>query len=109
MKDIEQIKAHARAIKTKQREELEDAGQLLAAPGYQVVVIRKPWPVGRRGIVIGLIGTSFSPRAVIDFDGTFAALPLDAIARHAGAIDCAKAQIRHNVALIKFRGGEFLE
>lgn len=109
MKELERIQAQARAIKTRQREDLEDAAQLLAAPGSQVVVVREPWKVGRRGVVIGIIGNPDRRRAMIDFDGKFAALPLDAIARHTDAIDCARAQIRHTAAWIKFQGSEFFE
>lgn len=109
MKELEQIKAQARAIKTKQREELEDAAQLVAAPGVQVVVIRRPWPAGRRGTVLGVIGASTNAKAVIDFDGKSQTIPLSAIARHEDAPDCARAQIRHTAAWIKFQGGEFLE
>jgi hypothetical protein len=109
VKELERIEAQARAIKTKQREDLEDAGQLVAAPGVQVVVIRRPWPVGRRGTVLGVLGASSNAKAVIDFDGQSQTIPLSAIARHDEAIDCARAQIRHTAAWIKFQGSEFLE
>lgn len=109
MKELERIQAQARAIKTKQREDLEDAAQLVAAPGVQVVVIRRPWPVGRRGTVLGVLGASSNAKAVIDFDGQSQTIPLSAIARNDEAIDCARAQIRHTAAWIKFQGSEFLE
>ena len=107
MKELEQIKAQAKAIKTRQREEVEDAAQLVAAPGVQVVVIRRPWPVGRQGTVLGVLGASSDAKAVIDFDGKSQTIPLSALARSDEAIDCARAQIRHKVALIKFNGSEF--
>jgi hypothetical protein len=109
VKELKQIEAHAQAIKTKHRQELEDAAQLVAAPGFQVVVIRRPWPVGRRGTVMAVLGASSDAKAVIDFDGKSQTIPLSAIARREEVIDCARAQIRHKVAWIKFQGGEFLE
>ena len=101
---LERIKAHARAVRTQHREELEDASQLIAAPGVEVVVIRKPWPIGRRGRVMGVLGD----HAAVDFDGKSATIPLSAIARREGGPDCFLAQIWHKTAWIKFHAGSFL-
>ena len=48
-------------------------------------------------------------RALVDFGDRMISVPLDAIARHADAPDCATAQIWHTAAWIKFQGSEFLE
>lgn len=101
---LDRIKAHARAVRTQHRENLEDLGQLIAAPGVTVVVTRKPWNVGQKGQVMGVTGE----HAVVDFDGKSATLPLSAIARGPGLPDCALAQIWHTVAWIKLKAGTFL-
>lgn len=100
---LERIKANVKAIRTAQREELEDTEQLIAAPGVEVVVIRKPWSIGKRGRVMGVLGE----HAAVDFDGKSVTLPLSAIARRPNAADCARAQIWHKVAWIKFHAGSF--
>ena len=58
-------------------------------------------------LVLGVLGASSDAKAVIDFDGKSQTIPLSALARSDEAIDCARAQIRHKVALIKFNGSEF--
>ena len=106
---LKQIEAHAQAVHTRLREDLEDLQALIAGPGVQVVVIRKPWPVGRRGTVLGVWEQGARMAARVDFDGRVMPVPLDALARRLGAPDCATAQIWHKVAWIKLNAGEFLE
>ena len=109
MKQLHDIEAHAQAVLTKHRQALEDARELIAAPGDQVVVIRKPWRVGDRGTVMGVWRAGVGWRALVDFGDRMISVPLDAIARNVDAPDCALAQIWHNAAWIKLHGGEFLE
>ncbi|NBW12770.1 MAG: hypothetical protein EBR82_32570 [Caulobacteraceae bacterium] len=101
---LKQIEANALAVRTKYREELEDARQLLAAPGVQVVAVRRPWAVGQKGRVLGV----FENQARVDFDGKVLTVPLSAIARAEGLPDCAAASITYKVAWIKMNSGEFL-
>ncbi len=108
MNELRNIEAHAQAVITKHRQALEDARELIAAPGKQVVVIRRPWRVGDRGTVMGVWRAGAGWRALVDFGDRTISLPLDAIARNAGAPDCATAQIWHITAWIKLSSGEFL-
>ena len=109
MNELQGIQAHAQAVITRHRQALEDTRQLIAAPGERVVVIRKPWRVGDQGTVLGVWRAGVGWRALVDFGDRMISVPLDAIARHAGAPDCATAQIWHTAAWIKFQGSEFLE
>ena len=105
---LRDIQAHARAVITKHREVLEDAAQLVAAPGSEVVVIRKPWPVGRWGTVWSVFRRGPDWQATVYLGDRLLTIPLSAIARQPDSIDCARAHIRHSAAWIKLQAGEFL-
>lgn len=105
--ELRRIEVQARAIKTRHREQLEDAAELVAAPGVPVVVIRRPWPVGRKGVVWAVTRRGTDWYALVYFGDRLRTIPLSAIARHPDSIDCARAQIRHTTAWIKFQSGEF--
>lgn len=106
---IKQIQAHANAVRTSQRERLEELQELIAAPGVRVVVIRKPWTVGLVGTVLGVWSQGARLAARVDFDGRVMSVPLEALARRLGAPDCATAQIWHTAAFVRLQSGEFLE
>jgi len=106
---IKQIQAHANAVRTSQRERLEELQELIAAPGVRVVVIRKPWTVGLVGTVLGVWSQGARLAARVDFDGQVMSVPIEALARRLGAPDCATAQIWHTAAFVRLQSGEFLE
>lgn len=106
---IRKITARAAAVHTRHREALEDAAELVAAPGVEVVVIRKPWPVGRRGVVWAVIRRGTGWYALVYLGERLATMPLSALARSPDAIDCERARIRHQAAWIQFQSGEFCD
>lgn len=103
-KSLQNIKDHTLAVITRQRAEVEEAADLIAAPGVEVVLIRKPWKIGDKGRVIAV----FEDSARVDFDGKFLTVPLSAMSRKPGGLDCHSAKIHHTVAVIKLTSGEFL-
>jgi len=105
---LRRIEAQALAIKTRQRQDLEDAAQLIAAPGIEVEFIREPWPVGQRGIVWAVFKEGADWFADVRFGDRLRAVPLSALATIGSQVDCATAQIRHKVAALKFKGSQFL-
>ena len=107
--EIRRIEAQAQAIKTRHRQQLENAAELVAAPGVPVVVIRRPWPVGREGVVWAVTRRGIDWYALVYFGDRLRTVPLSAIARHADSIDCARAHIQYTTAWIKFQSGEFFD
>lgn len=107
-KHIDAIKAHAVAVHTAHREAYEDSLNDLALPGVEVVTIRRPFKPGRRGVVTALHQEGPDVWLTVAFaDGTLR-VPASAVARRAGAPDCATAQIRHICSFVKFASGEYL-
>lgn len=107
---LAQIQAAATEAKTRLRERVEDLQGLLATPGATVVTLRYPWPVGTNGTVLGTWQEGARTVARVDFSGKVMTVPLDAISRLPGGMDCDAARIAHAAALIKLNsGGEFLE
>jgi hypothetical protein len=83
----------------------EDNLDCLARPGDYVVVIKKPWPVGRRAKVIAF--REFNPcyfRVEIELDGKHLQVPASALARWIGAPDCEKAELQNIYLLMKING-----
>jgi hypothetical protein len=77
----------------------------LARPCDQVVVIRKPWPIGHLGTVIAF--REFSPcyfRVEVEIDGKHLQMPAHALARWVGAPDCEKAELQNIYLLLKING-----
>ena len=110
MKDhLRRIQEDLRAIKDRQRRALEAAAQLIAAPGVEVEVIRKPWPVGQRGRVWAVYQEGADWFADVTLGGWVKQIPLSALARPGSQVDCATAQIGHKISALKFYGTEFLE
>ena len=106
---LRQIEQHAKAVKTRQLQELEDSRELLALPGVRVTVIRKPWPVGSSGLVLGVWRRGTGYQAQVDLDGRVLSIPLDALTRRPGGPNCEQAYVASVAAWIKYQGGEFLE
>ena len=83
----------------------EDNLDYLARPGQQVVVIRKPWPIGHWGKVIAF--REFNPcyfRVEVEIDGKIFQIPAQALARQVGAPDCEKAELKYIYLLMKING-----
>jgi hypothetical protein len=83
----------------------EDNLDCLARPGDQVVVIKKPWPVGRLGKVISF--EEHSPcyfRVEVEMDGKHIQMPAHALSRWLGAPDCEKAELQNIYLLMKING-----
>ena len=83
----------------------EDNLNYLARPGNQVVVIRKPWPIGRWGTVIAF--REFNPcyfRVEVEIEGKLLQIPASALARQVGAPDCEKAELKYIYLLMKING-----
>ena len=83
----------------------EDNLHCLARPGDEVVVIRKPWPVGQWGKVISF--TEFNPcyfRVEVAFQGKKIHVPASALSRWVGAPDCEKAELQNIYLLMKING-----
>jgi len=83
----------------------EDNLDCLARPGDQVMVIRKPWPIGHWGKVISF--QEFNPcyfRVEVEIDGKIIFVPASALARWTGAPDCEKAELQNIYLLMKING-----
>lgn len=106
---LQQIALHAKAVKTRQLQALQDSREALALPGVRVTVIRKPWPVGSSGLVLGVWERGTGHQARVDLDGRVLSIPLDALARKPGGSNCQQAYVANVAAWIKYQGGEFLE
>ncbi len=83
----------------------EDILDCLARPGDQVVVIQKPWHIGRWGTVIAF--RELSPcyfRVEVEIEGKHLHIPAHALARRVGAPDCEKAELQYIYLLMKING-----
>jgi hypothetical protein len=107
---IEQATAEALALHTRHREAYEDTFDYLARPGRTVIVIKKPWPIGRSGKVFEFSEpTDGYFRVGVEMDGKRVYIPAYALARWLGAPDCEKAELRHFYFLMKLNAGGFPE
>ena len=98
-------KASAKTSSDEIQQAYEDNLDCLARPGDQVVVIRKPWPIGHWGKVIAF--REFSPcyfRVEVEIDGKHIQIPAHALARRVGAPDCEKAELQYIYLLMKING-----
>lgn len=98
-------KASAKTSSDEIQQAYEDNLDCLARPGDQVVVIRKPWPIGHWGKVIAF--REFSPcyfRVKVEIDGKHLQIPAHALARRVGAVDCEKAELQYIYLLMKING-----
>ena len=98
-------KASAKTSSDEIQQAYEDNLDCLARPGDQVVVMRKPWPIGHWGKVIAF--REFSPcyfRVEVDIDGKHLQIPAHALARRVGAVDCEKAELQYIYLLMKING-----
>ncbi len=98
-------KANAKTTSDEIQQAYEDNLDCLARPGTQVVVIRKPWPIGRWGTVIAF--REFSPcyfRVEVDLEGKLIQIPASALARWVGAPDCEKAELQNIYLMMKING-----
>jgi hypothetical protein len=98
-------KASARSSSNEIQQAYEDNLDCLARPGDQVVVIRKPWPIGHWGKVIAF--REFNPcyfRVEVEIDGKRLQIPAHALARRVGAQDCEKAELQYIYLLMKING-----
>jgi hypothetical protein len=98
-------KANAQTSSDEIQQAYEDNLDCLARPGTQVVVIKKPWHIGRWGKVIAF--REFNPcyfRVEVEFDGKIVQIPAQALARWIGAPDCEKAELQNIYLLMKING-----
>ena len=98
-------KASAKTSSNEIQQAYEDNLVCLARPGEQVVVIRKPWPIGRWGRVISF--SEHKPcyfRVEVEIDGKRLHIPAHALARWIGAPDCEKAELQYIYLLMKING-----
>jgi len=98
-------KASAKTSSMEIQQAYEDNLDCLARPGEQVVVIQKPWPVGRWGKVIAF--HEFNPcyfRVEVEIDDKRIHIPARALARWVGAPDCEKAELQYIYLLMKING-----
>jgi hypothetical protein len=98
-------KSSARTSSTEIQHAYEDNLDCLARPGTQVVVIQKPWPIGRWGTVIAF--REFDPcyfRVEVELEGKHMQIPAQALARWIGAPDCEKAELQNIYLLMKING-----
>jgi hypothetical protein len=98
-------KASAKTSSDEIRQAFEDNLDCLARPGTQVVVIRKPWPVGRWGTVLSF--NEFNPcyfRVEVELDGRRIHVPASALSRWVGCPDCEKAELQNIYLLMKING-----
>jgi len=98
-------KSSAKTSSTEIQQAYENNIDCLARPGHQVVVIRKPWPIGHWGTVIAF--REFNPcyfRVEVEIDGKHLQIPAHALARRVGAPDCEKAELQYIYLLMKING-----
>ena len=98
-------KASAKTSSDDIRQAFEDNLDCLARPGAQVVVIRKPWPVGRWGTVISF--QEFNPcyfRVEVELEGRRIHVPASALSTWVGGPDCEKAELQNIYLLMKING-----
>jgi len=98
-------KASAKTSSDAIQQAYEDNLDCLARPGDQVVVIRKPWPIGRWVRVIAF--REFNPcyfRVEVELEGKLIQVPASALARWVGAPDCEKAEFQNIYLLMKING-----
>jgi hypothetical protein len=98
-------KASAKTSSIEIQQAYEDNLDCLARPGDQVLVIKKPWPIGKLGKVIAF--HEFNPcyfRVEVEIDGKHFQIPASALARWVGAPDCEKAELQNIYLLMKING-----
>lgn len=103
-------RASAKTSSDEIQQAYEDNLDCLARPGTQVVVLKKPWPIGHWPI--GHWGTviafrEFNPcyfRVEVEIDGKRIQVPASALARWVGAPDCEKAELQNIYLLMKING-----
>ena len=98
-------KASAKTSTVQIQQAFEENLDCLARPGDRVVVIRKPWHIGRWGTVIAF--HELDPcyfRVEVDIEGKRIHIPASALARWVGAPDCEKAELQHIYLLMKING-----
>jgi len=98
-------KASAKTASDEIQQTYQDNLDYLARPGDQVVVIRKPWPIGHWGMVIAF--REYNPcyfRVEVEVGGKHLQIPAHALARQVGAIDCEKAELKYIYLLMKING-----
>lgn len=98
-------KASVRTSGTEIQQAYEDNLDYLARPGTQVIVTKKPWPIGRRARVIAF--REFDPcyfRVEVEIDGKHMHIPAHALARRIGGPDCEKAELQYIYLLMKING-----
>jgi hypothetical protein len=98
-------KANAKTSSVEIQQAYEDNLDCLARPGEQVVVIRKPWPIGRWGKVIAF--HEHNPcyfRVEVEIEGKRLQIPAHSLARWVGAPDCEKAELQYIYLLMKING-----
>jgi hypothetical protein len=98
-------KASAKTSSIEIQQAYEDNLDCLARPGEQVVVIRKPWPIGRWGTVIAF--REHNPcyfRVEVEIEGKHLHIPAHSLARWVGAPDCEKAELQYIYLLMKING-----
>ena len=89
-------KASAKTSSDEIQQAFEDNLDYLARPGDQVVVIRKPWPIGHWGTVVAF--REFNPcyfRVEVEIEGKLLQIPASALARQVGSPDCEKAELKY--------------
>jgi hypothetical protein len=94
-----------KAVSDNPMEFANDNLNYLARPGDQVVVIRKPWPIGHWGKVVAF--REFNPcyfRIELELQGKIIFVPASALARWVGAPDCEKAELQNIYLLMKING-----
>ena len=89
--------------------EIQDAYEnnlkCLARPGDHVIVMKKPWPIGRWAKVIAF--REFNPcyfRVEVELEGKHMQLPAHALSRWVGGPDCEKAELKNIYLLMKING-----
>jgi hypothetical protein len=98
-------RASAKTSSDEIQQAYEDNLDCLARPGTQVVVLKKPWPIGHWGTVIAF--REFNPcyfRVEVEIDGKRIQVPASALARWVGAPDCEKAELQNIYLLMKING-----
>jgi hypothetical protein len=98
-------KANAKTSNLEIQQAYEDNLDCLARPGEQVVVIRKPWPIGRWGKVIAF--HEHNPcyfRVEVEIEGNRLQIPAHSLARCVGGPDCEKAELQYIYLLMKING-----
>jgi hypothetical protein len=102
---VVQVTVNARCAGQNNTEITVSPWNVRLAQGDEVVVIRKPWPVGQWGKVISF--TEFNPcyfRVEVALQGKTIHVPASALSRWVGAPDCEKAELQNIYLLMKING-----